>query len=200
MTGLGVLICGFSAGMFDYSMFGMDPFQVFAHGAWMKTPLSYGTFYLLLSLVMLVLVFFMDKRKIGIATFINLLFLGYVVDFSSKLWGRWFPEPGTAFRFGILLLAIILMCLGSALYYVGDLGVSVYDAVAITVSEKKKWDFRIVRIVCDVICTLTGFLLGATVGIGTLITAFCMGPLIAFFKRTVAIPMLEGRRPAAGKR
>ena len=90
-------------------------------------------------------------------------------------------------------MAVVIMCLASALYFTGDLGVSTYDAIALTLSEKKGWDFRIVRVVSDLICTLTGTLLGVMPGIGTIITAFFMGPLIAFFRKTVADPLRFGK-------
>jgi uncharacterized membrane protein YczE len=92
-----------------------------------------------------------------------------------------------------LMIAILVISFGSALYFTGDLGVSTYDAVALIMAEKKIAKFHYCRIGTDLICTLTGFLLGATVGFGTLVTAFFMGPIIAFFNRTVAIPFRYGK-------
>ena len=137
--------------------------------------------------------FFLDRKKIGIATFINLFLLGYVVDFSAWLWKSLLPDPSFLIRLFFLIMAVVIMCLASALYFTGDLGVSTYDAIALTLSEKKGWDFRIVRVVSDLICTLTGTLLGVMPGIGTIITAFFMGPLIAFFRKTVADPLRFGK-------
>ena len=85
------------------------------------------------------------------------------------------------------------MCFGSALYFTGDLGVSTYDAIALVLSREKKWDFRITRISTDVICTVLGVLTGAVAGIGTIVTAVFMGPLIEFFNRTVARPFRSGK-------
>ena len=62
MTVAGVLLSGFAVGMFNASAFGMDPFQVFAHGVWGHTSITFGTFYMLLNLLMLVGVFFVDRR------------------------------------------------------------------------------------------------------------------------------------------
>ena len=84
-----------------------------------------------------------------------------------------------------------------------DLGVSTYDAVAIVMAEKwKMGKFKYVRIATDLVCVLLGtclILLGggdlrevtASVGVGTILTAFFMGPLIDFFNRTVSRPMLN---------
>ncbi len=214
MTITGVLLSGFSVGMFQYSSMGMDPFQVFAHGIWnqlefLKTGqgirllteydpanpvLSYGTVYMIINLILLVFDFFLDRKKIGIATFINLFLLGYVVDFSYAIWQKLLPEPGIALRILFLAIAIVIMCFGSAFYFTGNLGVSTYDAIALTLSERKPWDFRIVRILSDLIVTGVGFLLGILPGVGTIITAFFMGPLIAFFNKKVAEPFLYGKK------
>ncbi len=194
MTLAGVLIAGFSVGLFNFSGFGMDPFQVFAHGLNNVIPLSYGLFYTLVNAVLLVVVFFMDKTKIGLGTMINLFLLGYVVDFSSALWNRLIPHPSVPVRAVFLILGIVIMCFASALYFTGDLGVSTYDAIALVLSKQRGWDFRITRISTDVICTVIGVLTGAVAGVGTIVTAFFMGPLIEFFNRTVARPLRYGSR------
>ncbi len=196
MTICGVLICGFSVGMFNFSDFGMDPFQVFAHGVWGALPAGFpgfGTIYAGINLLMLIAIFISDKSKIGLGTLINIFLLGYVAEFSSKLFDEAILNPSLAVRFLFLAAGIVIMCFGSALYFTADMGVSTYDAVSLILSEKRKWKFQICRISSDLFCTLAGFFLGATVGIGTVITAFFMGPLIAFFNRTVAIPLRYGK-------
>lgn len=193
MTVLGVLISGFSVGMFNFSAFGMDPFQVLAHGLWRYIPLGFGTFYLILNALMLIVIFLIDRHKLGLGTVINIFLLGYVVEFSSWLFDSLIPVPTLATRTLLLAVGIVVICFGSSLYYIGDLGVSTYDAVALILSEKKVARFQYCRIGTDLICTAIGYFLGATVGVGTLITAFFMGPLISFFNRRVAVPFRYGR-------
>lgn len=75
-----------------------------------------------------------------------------------------------------------------------DMGISTYDAVAVTIDERVPgWKFKYIRIATDLVCVVTGGLLGATFGLGTVITAFFMGPLISFFNHTVAEPMRYGK-------
>lgn len=193
MTVMGVLISGFSVGIFNFSMFGMDPFQVFAHGIWEHTTIGYGTFYTIVNLIMLIAIFFIDKSKIGLGTMINIFLLGYVVEFSSWLWVTLIPDPSFLLRSAALGIGILLISFGSALYFTGNLGVSTYDAVALLMAEKKIAKFQYCRMGTDLICTATGFVLGATVGVGTVITAFFMGPIIAFFNKKVAIPFRYGK-------
>lgn len=199
MTILGVLTAGFSVGIFNFSMFGMDPFQVFAHGVWEHINMGFGTFYMIINLIMLVGIFFIDKSKIGLGTLINIFLLGYVVQFSSWLFTTLIPDPNMITRIFALLIGIIIISFGSALYFTGDLGVSTYDAIALLMAEKKVAKFQYCRIGTDLICTITGFLLGATVGIGTLVTAFFMGPIIALFNKKIAVPFRYGKNHIADK-
>ena len=193
MTILGVLVAGFSVGMFNFSNFGMDPFQVFAHGAWKHMPIGYGTFYTILNLIMLVFIFMIDRHKIGLGTVINIFLLGYVVEFSSLLFNTQIPNPTVGIRILFLIVGIIILCFGSSLYFIGDLGVSTYDAVALILSDRKVARFQYCRIGTDLICTIIGFVLGATVGIGTLVTAFFMGPIISIFNNRISIPLRYGK-------
>lgn len=194
MTTLGVSVCGFAVGLFNFSNFGMDPFQVLAHGVWGLTPLGFGTFYALLNLAMLLVIFFIDRHKIGLGTVINIFLLGYIAEFSDWIWQTLFPDPTIWIKAICLLFGIVIICFGSSLYFVGDLGVSTYDAVALYVSEHTNFRFQYCRITSDVICVVIGFLLGATVGIGTLVTAFFMGPIIALFNRHISKPFRYGKK------
>lgn len=196
MTILGVMTCGFSVGLFNFSDFGMDPFQVFAHGLCAHTPLGlgkYGLFYMILNIFLLLFSLIFDRKKIGLGTLINLFLSGYVVQFSSWIWESLLPNPAVWVKFIFLIAGIVIMCLGSSLYFTADLGVSTYDAISLIITEKTKIKFQYCRISSDVICTAIGFLLGTVVGIGTVITAFFMGPIIAYFNRTIAIPMRYGK-------
>ena len=208
MTLTGVLLCSIAVGFFKCSLFGVDPFQCFAMGSWGKfgSMLSYGTYYMLLSLVMLAVDWFLDRHYIGIATFINLFLTGYIVDFSQHTISRLCPEPGLVLRVVFLAVGVVLMCFASSLYMTADLGVSVYDAIPIVISNRKGWPFKFVRISSDLVCVIIGTLcvlagaVGAPLpGLGTIITAFFMGPLVDFFNRKFSRPLLDKYRetPAA---
>ena len=190
---IGVLLSGVAAGIFGFTAFGMDPFQVFAHGLWGLTPISYGTFYVILNGILLAFMFFFNRRMIGLGTIINLFLLGYVVEYTGVILDRAFPAPSVYLRVVLMIFALILASLAASLYFVADMGVSAYDWIALTISAKKGWAFRVVRIATDFICVLTGGLLGATVGIGTVLTAFCMGPVIQFFNEKISMPLRYGK-------
>ena len=97
----------------------------------------------------------------------------------------------------------MILSLASALYFTANLGVSTYDAIALVWSERlSRIPFQFCRIITDSVCVAAGVALClisgmdavqifGSVGVGTIITAFFMGPLIAFFNRHVAQPLLR---------
>ena len=198
----GVIICAAAVGVFKLAALGVDPFQAFMSGMDKLIPIDFGTLYVIVNAVLLVFSLLTDRHNIGIATFINLFLLGYITQFTYEFLQGVFPAPSMAARFLFLLVGIVVICFGSALYMTADLGVSTYDAVAIVLSGRwKLGPFRYVRIGTDLVCVILGtviFLLGGgtwaqvptVVGIGTIITAFFMGPLIEFFNEKIARPLL----------
>lgn len=197
----GVMLAAIAVGFFKCSLFGVDPFQCFAMGGWGKLApsMSYGTYYMFLSLVMLAVVFFLDRHYIGVATFINMFLTGYVVSFSQNTITRFAPEPDLLTRGVFLLIGVVVMCFASSLYMTSDLGVSVYDAIALVLSKRQnRVPFKFCRISTDLlcviigtVCVLTGAPGGQLPGLGTLITAFFMGPLVDFFNRSFSEKLLE---------
>ena len=193
MSSLGVIICGISVGMFRTAALGVDPFQSLMSGLNSLIPISFGTLYVIINIILLLFSLIFDRHKIGLATVINLIFLGYVAEYSQKFFTFLLPDIALIARLLLLVAAVVVMCFSSALYFNADLGVSPYDAVSLVISEKqKKVSFKVCRVLSDFICVSLGVLLcklshmswgevGTVVGIGTIITAFFMGPLISFF-------------------
>ena len=191
MTFLGVLTCALSVGMFKQAGFGTDPFQCLCNGLDRVIPIDFGTLYMLINLALLAVVFFMDRHYIGIATFINLFLMGYIIDFSEHTLMRLIPHPSMAVRVVYIIVAIVVMCVGSSLYFTANLGVSTYDSIALHLADIKLAPFRFIRITTDLICVALGFAMGYVPGVGTIITALFMEPLISYFNRTIAEPMLN---------
>lgn len=203
MSILGVVICGISVGFFKRAAFGVDPFQSFMSGLAALLPISFGTLYVIANVCLLMFSLVNDRHRIGIATLVNLFLLGYIADYSHRFLLGLFPNLGLAGRIVMLVVGIVIMCLSSAFYFTADLGVSTYDAVSLIISDK--WNaapFKFCRIASDLICVILGvglYLLsggpvsglGAVVGVGTIVTAFFMGPLIEFFNVHAAQPFLN---------
>ena len=106
---------------------------------------------------------------------------------------NFFPVLGIPGRSVCLIIGILIICVASSFYMTADIGVSTYDAVALIISNT--WHigkFKYNRIATDFVCVIIGTILyvmsgepirsvTAIVGIGTIITAFFMGPLVDFF-------------------
>lgn len=203
MSLIGVIICAVSVGFFKLAAMGVDPFQSLMSGLDSLIPIRFGTLYVIVNAILLLFSIFADRHNIGIATFINLFLLGYITQFTYDLLQRLFPAPSVLFRSISLLIGIVVICFGASLYMTADLGVSTYDAVAIVISQKWKLGrFKYVRICTDLVCVITGCILFVIAGnpvsdipmiagIGTIITAFFMGPLIELFNEKIARPMLN---------
>ena len=187
MAFIGVIVSGLAVGLFRNARFGTDPFQVFVNGISNKvTFMDFGTLYMLINMLMLLLIFLLNKHHIGISTF--------VVQFSDDVVaGLVGDSPSMPVRIALLAAGLVILCFASAMYFTADLGVSTYDAVSLILTERKLGKFRYLRITTDVICVIVGFALGAVVGVGTVVTAFFMGPLIDFFNIHVARPFLYGK-------
>ena len=203
MSVLGVIICGISVGFFKRAAFGVDPFQSLMSGLDALIPIGFGTLYVIVNVILLSFSLINDRTKIGIATFINLFLLGYIVEFSHKFLLQVFPALGMTGRIVIFLIGILTICCSSSLYFTANLGVSTYDAVALLLNEK--WhvaSFKVCRVGTDLCCVIIGVVLfltaggtfkeiGALIGVGTILTAFFMGPLIEFFNVHVSQPLLN---------
>ena len=180
VAGTGVVAVG--VGILRFAAWGVDPFTGLMTGLDKLVPL--------------------ERQYSGLGTLMNLLFTGYIAEFTRSLLLLLFPEAAPGLRFAVLLAGILVQCVGSSLYMSADLGVSAYDAVALVLANKWRiGKFRYLRVCTDFVCVAIGtglFLLGggraaeipAFIGPGTIITAFFMGPVIDFFNRTVAEPLI----------
>ncbi len=196
MALVGMAGAGIAVGFFKRAFFGVDPFQCFCNGVNQAIPIGFGTLYMLINAVLLVIDFFLDRHYIGISTFINLFLVGYAAEYSEKLLAGWFGDPGLLLRIVFLAVGIVAGCLAAAFYYTADLGVSTYDAIPLHIADRKprlfgkELPFRVIRIFCDLVCVGVGFALGFMPGVGTIVTALFMGPLISFFKKKLSDPLL----------
>jgi len=203
LSAAGVMISAVCVGAFKLAAMGVDPFQSLMSGMDALIPIPFGTLYVIVNAVLLLFALAFDRHYIGIATFINLFLLGYVVEFSYAALQALFPAPGMITRAVSFILGFVFLCLGSSLYITADLGVSTYDAIALIMSGKwKLGKFKYIRICTDLVCIVCGIamyllsggepgLITTFVGVGTILTAFFMGPLIDMFNRRVAIPLLN---------
>lgn len=199
MSVAGVVLTALAVAMFKTAALGVDPFQSFVSGVDAIIPLSYGTVYSALCVILLCFSLICDRHYLGLATFINLFLLGYMVEFFQKLCFSGMTELSLVSQVVLFAGAFILLCFSASLYITADLGVSAYDAVALILTNKfHLGKFKFVRISTDVVCVVVGVScyvissgtkgLGTVVGVATIVTAFGMGPFIDWFNRKLVEP------------
>lgn len=196
MALFGVIVTGFCVGAFQEADLGADPFTCFVTGIANLFHSTYSTFYLVVTGLLLIAVFFVERHYIGIATVFNLFGVGAAADAMRSLLDACFPEPSMAVRAGIMAFGILGTCFAASLYFTADLGVSAYDAVSLIAANKyKAMPFKICRIATDLACVIVGFACHVTIGAGTVVTAMFMGPVIQWFNTNFSEPFLYGSRP-----
>lgn len=192
----GTLFAGESVGGLQKVNLGIDPFSSFVTAMANTFHSTYMICYILIIMFLLVAMLGINRKLLGVATVFNLLICGSVATAVKNILDKVMPmTPSMPVRIILLIVNLLIMCLGASLYFTANLGVSAYDAIALTLSEQyPRPAFRMWRISTDMICCIVGVICGVTIGIGTVITALCMGPAIQWFNEYVSNVILYGRK------
>ncbi len=188
---LGVITQGLGLSLLLQVDLGTDPCSCLTLGVINFLPVSFGTAQVLCHLITFTFVLIFDRSKIGFGTIGNMLCLGYISDFFTLIWDRVIPEG--FFEQGYmdwicLLPALLIFICGASAYMTADLGMSPYDGLPFIISTHlPKVPFKLVRIIWDTSFMVAGFLLGGAVGIVTILVAFFLGPVIAWFQKKLAV-------------
>lgn len=179
----GLMISGVGVGIFLYSGLGVDPASVLELGLGNVFHVSYGTASALTNVVILIIVFIVDKSYINLSSLLAIFGIGYTADFTSFVLDMLIKgELNLIVRIIMILVGCLIMAVGIATYIRADLGVGAIDMVSEVISNKLKFSYRIVRVVCDITFVVAGFFLGGTVGVGTVVAAFMTGPAVQFVR------------------
>ena len=191
---IGNVILGTGAGMLRAADFGVDPYQCFVLGIDKALKLGYGTTFVIVNAVFLVLMLILARKMLNVGTLVNMFFLGYIIDFSYSMCMKSSSSPSFFVRVVYFIVSIILITFSSAVIYTADMGVSTYDWIALKTAEvQKKVSFKWCRVGTDLICVIIGLVFSIIPGIGTIVTAFLLGPLVSFFRTYCSEPFLYGR-------
>lgn len=197
MSVIGVIVTGVAVALLRKAELGTDPFTSFTVGLANVFDSTYGVMYPVVIGILLVIVFFLDRHYLGIATIFNLVIIGPVADAGLKVLDSLYVVD-TGWKMVLTFLAaIVVLCFSASLYITADLGVSSYDAIALYMADKKMAKYRYCRIATDSICVIVAYLCKSTIGVGTVVTALFMGPLTQWFITHFAEPLRYGR---TGKR
>ncbi|KUL48765.1 hypothetical protein ADL28_28135 [Streptomyces violaceusniger] len=190
---VGLVLYGASMGLQLRAAVGLDPWDAFHQGVAEHTSLSIGTVTVVVGLAALLLWIPLRERP-GLGTVSNVMVIGPVVD--ATLW--LIPEQkALAVRIPMLLFAIVLCGAATGLYISARFGAGPRDGLMTGLHRRTGWSLRLVRTGIELAVLATGFALGGSVGLGTVLFALTIGPLSQFFLRVFAIPAPAGM-PAPG--
>lgn len=174
---LGLTLFGASAAMMLRSGLGLNPWTVFHAGVARHVPLSIGTVVVLTGV--LVLLLWIPLRQVpGIGTVANTLWIGVALDLTL---GVLPPVEGLAHQVPLLVSGIVLNGLAGALYIGSQLGAGPRDGLMTGLARRTGGSLRFFRTSIEVTVLALGWVLGGTVGIGTVLFAVAIGPLVQTF-------------------
>lgn len=169
------------------SRFGTDPFTCMNLGVSGFLNISFGTYQLLVNIILFIFVLWKGRSCIGAGTIVNMAGIGYIADFGVFVLTKCLGQPemlSMQIRILLMIFAVTMCSFAAAMYMEADMGIAPYDAFGVIIEKisNRKIPFKVARVLTDVICVAIGFLFGSIVGVATVITAFCMGPLIEVFR------------------
>ncbi len=160
------------------SALGLGPWDVLHQGISYHTPISFGTANIIVGALILLLGLLL-KTYPGVGTLLNMILVGIFVDWQLRI--NWLPDLGgqsLLLRLLVDVIGIILVGLGTAFYISSRMGAGPRDGLMLRLHVLTNKRISIVRATIECSALLIGFLLGGTVGIGTLIFAFGIGPAV----------------------
>lgn len=184
---VGNIVIGFGISLGVLANLGIDPGMTFFYGISNITNLSLGSTTALCNILFLLPLIIFDRKRIGIATIVNMLFMGFIVEFFTQ-----YVFQGVLLQLGmmnymIMILGICLQSFGVVLYSSVNMGQSPLDGIPnVIIKVTGKFNYRIIRIVQDSSLVLIGFLCGVKIGIGTVMLMCLVGPCIHFFQNKLS--------------
>lgn len=180
---LGLIIAHLGVTLFLISSLGTDTFTVFAAGISNTIHIPVGLCHSGIQCLLIAVMLLFTREYIKTGSFICCILGGPVIDVFNWLLGRFVSEASPLFvRLPVMVCGCIILSIGMALVIASDAGTGPNDLVAVILTDKlKKFQFRTVRICCDLFFVAAGWLLGGTVGIGTIVAAFLVGPVVQIF-------------------
>jgi uncharacterized membrane protein YczE len=174
LTGYGV-----SMAMMVRAGLGLDPWDVFHQGLALRTGMTIGLASAVVGVAVL-LAWIPLRNRPGIGTVANVIVIGVTVDLA--LWLMPTPTSLTV-RTALMLAAVVLNAVSTVLYIGAGLGPGPRDGLMTGLVVRTRRSVRLVRTGIEISVLTVGWLLGGTVGVGTVVYAFGIGPLVALFVR-----------------
>lgn len=191
---IGLFAFGWSMAMMVKADLGLSPWDVFHQGLAQYLPLSFGTTTILVGAILLGL-WIPLRQWPGLGTVLNVILVGISADFGLSVIGDY---EAVLPRVGLLVGGVLLNGFATALYIGSQLGPGPRDGLSTGLVQVTGRSLRLVRTGVEAMVLIAGWLLGGTVGAGTVLYAVAIGPLWQFFRPWVEAPL--GSAPPASQR
>lgn len=193
IASIGIVLLGMAGALLRFADLGIDPLNTMLFAISESCSISFTAAFMLVSGVLLGVLVLFQRKLLGVASVIILFGLGPIVEGTLALLSG-LPQT-MPLRVTMLVLGLLTIGIGCAFCLEANLGVAPYDGMAPLLSTRLSHPFFLCRILTDALCVIVGILLGGSPGIGTLLAAFCLGPVIDFFLRFLARPLLGTATP-----
>ena len=171
----GLSLFGLGEGLLIVSFTGASPWSVLAQGISLNVNLSIGTITLLISIVVLLLWIPLRQRP-GMGTILNALIIAIMIDLCIK----YVPTPSNyIYQLILAVISVVMVGIGGGIYLVSNLGAGPRDGLMIGLQKITNFPIAVVRATLEISVVSIGWYLGGTVGVGTLLFAFGIGPCVA---------------------
>ena len=171
----GLSLFGLGEGLLIVSFTGASPWSVLAQGISLNVNLSIGTITLLISIAVLILWIPLGQKP-GMGTIFNALIIAIMIDLCIK----YVPTPSNYIHQLLLaVISVIMVGIGGGIYLVSNSGAGPRDGLMIGLQKLTNFPIAVVRATLEISVVSIGWYLGGTVGIGTLLFAFGIGPCVA---------------------
>ena len=171
----GLTLFGLGEGLLLVSSTGASPWSVLAQGISLNVNYSIGIITFFISLFVIFLWIFLNQKP-GIGTVLNAIIIALMIDFSLNV----FDVPENYFSQILMAIsAVLLVGIGSGFYLVANLGPGPRDGLMTGLQKKTNLPIASVRAFLEISVVSIGWYLGGTVGVGTLMFAFGVGPAVA---------------------
>lgn len=185
----GLTIAHFGVTLFLLADAGSDPFNVLIQGLFRTLSslldfsfLTHGNTHVAVCFLIILILLFVDRSYIKIGTLLCMICGGPIIDFFTWILAPLFSGHRSFFLTLLLLAAAcVILAFGMTIVIKSDAGTGPNDLVAVVLSDKLLKSFSVVRILVDLSFVIIGFLLGGSVGLGTLVCAGLVGPVAGIF-------------------
>ncbi len=184
---IGVTLIGFGIALTLHANMGTDPFSSVVDGVAQIINVKFWYTQMAMLFALLFVIYWGNKHYIGFGTILTTFYTGFVIDTVLPLLNKIDITSSIVLQLAFVAVGVLTICFGVAVYMDTDTGLSTYDALGMVIEEKtnNKFPFKYNRVFTDLICIAIAFSIGATIGVGTIITAFFTGPIVAMFKKVV---------------